>query len=224
MTFASIFGHGTTVVDGVTVKLSRFYVPGILTMAIIVGAYGNLVVSVATARETGVLKRRRATPVSPTLLLLGQALSTLVIAVGMGTILLVVARVAYGVVMPVGAIAAIACTTVLGTLTFACLGYAVSTMIGSLDAAQPIVQATMLPLYFISGVWVATDHLSSTLRGVASVFPVEHLAAALHLASVRGTFTSAVSPKDLLILAVWALAAAAFAARRFSWLPSTAAA
>src|SRR5262249_25646699 len=62
---AGVFGHGTTVVDGVRVQLSRFYVPGILAMSIITTAYASLVVSVATARETGVLKRRRATPVPP---------------------------------------------------------------------------------------------------------------------------------------------------------------
>ena len=60
------------------------------------------------------------------------------------------------------------------------------------------------------------------LRSVASVFPVEHLAAALHLAAVRGSFTTAVSATDLLVLGLWALIAAAFAAWRFSWLPSAA--
>jgi hypothetical protein len=51
----------------------------------------------------------------------------------------VIGKVAYGVGM---APAAIACTTLVGTLAFACVGYAVSGLIGSPDAAQPIVQAT----------------------------------------------------------------------------------
>jgi ABC-2 type transport system permease protein len=220
--FASVFGHGTTTVDGVTVKLSHFYVPGILTMSIITAAYGSLVVSVATARETGVLKRRRATPVPPAVLVAGQALSMLVRAMITGTLLLLIAKLGYHVGIAPGALAAMAVTALLGTLTFACLGYAVSGLVGSIDAAQPLVQATMMPLYFISGVWIPTQQLSSGLRSVASVFPVEHLAAALHLAAVRGSFTSALSATDLLVLGVWALIAAAFAARRFSWRPSAA--
>jgi uncharacterized membrane protein len=59
-------------------------------------------------------------------------------------------------------------------------------------------------------------------RAIAEVFPIEHLAAALHLASVRGSFTAALAQSDLLVLVVWAIAAAVFAARRFSWLPATA--
>jgi ABC-2 type transport system permease protein len=221
--FASVFGNGTTTIDGVTVKLSRFYVPGILTMSIITAAYGSLVVSVATARETGVLKRRRATtPVPPAVLVAGQALAMMVIAMITGVILLMIAKLGYHVGMAPGSLAAIGCTALLGTATFACLGYAVSGLVGSIEAAQPIVQATMMPLYFISGVWIPPEQLGGTLRSIASVFPVEHLAAALHLAAVRDSFTSALSPTDLLVLALWALGAAAFAARRFSWLPSAA--
>ena len=46
--------------------------------------------------------------------------------------------------------------------------------------------------------------------------------AALHLASVRGSFTAALAPTDLLVLAAWAVGTAVFAARRFSWLPKAA--
>jgi ABC-2 type transport system permease protein len=219
--FTGVFGHGTTTIDGMHVKLARFYVPGILAVSIVVAAYANLVISISTLRETGVLKRRRATPVPPAVLIAGQALATVSIAVLMATILLVIGKVAYGVGMAPAAIAAIACTTVIGTLTFACIGYAVSGMIGSPDAAQPIIQATMMPLWFVSGVFIPTANISGALHTVGELFPVEHLAAGLQLASVHTSFSSAISLGDLLVLAAWGIAAAAFAAWRFSWLPSS---
>jgi ABC-2 type transport system permease protein len=218
--FTGVFGHGNTTIDGVHVKLSRFYVPGILAMSIVVASYANLVISIATLRESGVLKRRRATPVVPALLIAGQALATVAIVVVMGTLLLVVGKVAYGVGMAPAAIAAIACTAFVGTLSFACIGYAVSGLIGSPDAAQPVVQATTLPLWFLSGVFIPTANLSGTLRTVGELFPVEHLAAGLQLASVHTSFASSISVSDLLALAAWGVAAAALAAWRFSWLPS----
>ncbi len=199
--FTGVFGSGHTVVDGVRVDLSRFYVPGILAMSIVVAAYANLVISITSLRETGVLKRRRATPVSPAMLVAGQAIATVVVAMVMGTLLLLIAKVAYGVDMSPAGLAAMAITTVVGTLAFACIGYAVSIMVGSPDAAQPIVQATMLPLWFISGVFIPTATLSATLRSVGSLFPVEHIASGLHLASVRSSFSTAISVNDLLVLA-----------------------
>jgi ABC-2 type transport system permease protein len=220
--FSSVFGHGTTTVDGVTVKLSRYYVPGILAASIVVATYANLVVLITTLRETGVLKRRRATPVPPVTLIAGQALATVVVAVIMGTILLVLAKVAYGVGLAPGALAATACTAILGALAMACVGYLVSGFVNSPDAAQPIVQATMLPLWFISGVFIPDANLSSTLRGVAKVFPVEHLANGLHTASIHSSFGAAISATNLLVLAAWGVGAAALAAWRFSWLPSAA--
>ncbi len=221
--FNSVFAHGhTTRIGGVKVSLTRYYIAGILALSIINAAYAGLVVTISAARESGVLKRRRATPAPPSLLIAGQALSTLVITLVMSTILLVIARVAYGVSMPAGALAAIVVTVVVGTLAFACIGYAVAGLVNSPDAAQPIVQATLLPLYFISGVWIPAASLDHNLRSFASIFPVEHLANALHQATVSGTFGSALVPKDLLVLGIWALAALAVAARRFRWLPSAA--
>jgi ABC-2 type transport system permease protein len=218
--FSGVFGHGMTTIDGTRVKLSRFYVPGILAMSTVVASYANLVIAIATLRESGVLKRRRATPVAPALLIAGQAIATAVIVAIMATILLVIGKLAYGVGMAPAALAAIACTTIVATLAFACIGYAVSGVIGSADAAQPIVQATTLPLWFISGVFIPTTNLSSSLRTIGSLFPVEHLANGLQQASVHASFASSISVGDLLAMAAWGLAAAAFAAWRFSWLPS----
>jgi ABC-2 type transport system permease protein len=220
--FNGVFGHGRTTVDGVRVSLNVFYVPGILAMSIITATYAGMVVSLSTLRETGVLKRRRATPVPPAVLIAGQALSAVAIAAMMTTILLLVAKVFYGIGMAPAALAAVACTVLVGTISFACIAYAVSGLIGSPEAAQPIVQATMFPLWFISGVFIPVPNLSATLRRIGDLFPVEHLANSLHLASVNSSFTSAISGTDLLVLAAWALAATILAAWRFSWLPSAA--
>jgi ABC-2 type transport system permease protein len=220
--FASVFGHGTTTIDGVRVKLSHYYVPGILALSLINASYANVVVSITALRESGVLKRRRATPVPPAVLIGGQAIATLAVAAITGLILLVLARVLYGVGIGAGALVAIACTSLVGTLALGCLGYAVSGLVGNPEAAQPVVQATMLPLWFISGVFIPVANLSQTVRDIAKVFPVQHLAASLQLASIHSTFGAAISATDLLVLAAWGVGAALFAAWRFSWLPTAA--
>jgi ABC-2 type transport system permease protein len=220
--FAGVF-HGTTTVSGVHVKLSRYFTAGILAMAIVLASYANLVIVIATLRENGVLKRRRATPVPAAVLIGAQAIGAVVSVATMSTIVLLVAKILYGIGLSVGAIAAVACTAALGALTFAAIGYAVSGLVGSADSAQPIVQLTTMPLWFLSGVLIPTASLSGALRTVGRVFPVEHLADGLHLASIHASFASAISGTDLLILAGWGIAAAVFASWRFSWVPSTAA-
>lgn len=220
--FNGVFGSGDTIVAGHHVKLKIFYVPGILAMSIVVATYANMVISLTAARDAGILKRRRATPVPAALLIAGQAAAAVVITAMTSTIVLVVAKLLYGVGIAAPSIAAIACIVLVGTLAFACIAYAVSGLIGSPEASQPIVQITMLPLWFISGVFIPDQNLSPTLKHVASLFPVEHVANSLHLASVNSSFGAAISATDVLALAAWGIGAAAFAAWRFSWLPSTA--
>ena len=54
--FAAIF-KGTTIVEGRTIKLTTFYVPGIMTLGIISATFVNLTQAVVTQRESGELKR-----------------------------------------------------------------------------------------------------------------------------------------------------------------------
>lgn len=218
--FSSVFGHGKgTVIDGTQVSLARYFVGGIIALSVITAAYAGLAITITASREAGILKRRRATPVPATILIGGQTIATLVTASITTVLLLLVARIGYGIGFSAGALAAMSLTVIVGTVTFAGLGYAVAGFITSPDAAQPIVQITTLPLYFFSGVWIPSASLSPAMRHIAEVFPVEHLAAALHLATVRGSFSAAIAPRDLLVLGAWAVATAVFATRRFSWLP-----
>src|SRR5208283_3372859 len=56
-----LFGNHT--VGSEHVKESTYYVPGLSAMAVISASFVNLVISITTQRESGVLKRRRAAPV-----------------------------------------------------------------------------------------------------------------------------------------------------------------
>ena len=87
--FASVFGgHGDTVkIAGGRIDSSVSYVPAIMALGIIAAAFINLVISVTAQRETGVLKRRRVTPVSPSALIAGRSLTAVVTALGIAALL-----------------------------------------------------------------------------------------------------------------------------------------
>jgi ABC-2 type transport system permease protein len=219
--FASVFGGSanTVKVDGGRLDASVAYVPGIITLGIIAAAFINLVISVTAQRESGVLKRRRATPVPASALIAGRALNAIVIAFGMAGVLLVIGWAAYGATIPARTAPALAVTVAVGATSFCCLGYALASVIHDQDAAQPVTQAIMLPLYFISGVFVAVSRLPGWLVDVADVFPVRHLASALLAAYNPHTHGAGLAGTDLLIVTAWGAAGLLIALRRFSWLP-----
>ncbi len=219
--FASIFGgKGNTVrVGGGRIGTDVYYVPGIMALGIIAAAFVNLVISVTAQRESGVLKRRRATPVPAAAVIAGRALTAVVTALLIAAVLLGVGWGFFHAHVPARTGPALALTVVVGALSFCCLGYALASIIRDQDSAQPVTQAVMLPLYFISGVFVATSNLPRWLVDVASVFPVRHLAAALLAAYNPHTSGSGVAGIDLLIVAAWGIGGLFVALRRFSWLP-----
>ena len=61
---------------------------------------------------------------------------------------------------------------VVGAASFCCLGIALTALIPSQDAAAPIVNALLLPLYFLSGVFVPDDELPSGVIDFANHFPI----------------------------------------------------
>jgi ABC-2 type transport system ATP-binding protein len=99
-----------------------------------------------------------------------------------GTPLLGIGWAAYGAHVPGRTALALAVTVVIGAASFCCLGYALTSLIRNEDAALPTTTAITLPLYFISGVFVAVTVLPHWLADVGEIFPVRHLANALLVA------------------------------------------
>ena len=217
--FASLFHGNTVTVPGGTISTSVYYVPGIITLGIIAAAFVNLVISVTAQRESGTLKRRRATPVPAASIIAGRALTSVVVALGITVLLLGLGWLFYRAAVPGRTAAALAVAVIVGAVSFCCLGFALASVIRDQDAAQPITQAVILPLYFISGVFVAVSVLPHWLADIASVFPVRHLAAALLAAYNPHTTGAGFAWGDLLIVALWGIAGLAIALWRFSWVP-----
>ena len=117
-----------------------YYVPGIITLGMIAACFGNLAAAVTAQRESGVLKRRRATPVPAAAVIAGRALTAIVIAVVMTTVLLGIGWAAYGAHVPGRTALALAVTVVVGAASFCCLGYALASVIRNEDAAQPVTR------------------------------------------------------------------------------------
>ncbi len=220
--FNGVFGD--RVVGPGPMKASAYYVPGIAALGVIAASFVNLVISITAQREGGILKRRRATPVPAWVLVGGRTLTAVGVSLVVVAGLLAFGRVAYGVKLPTEALPGIAFTAIVGSITFCVLGYALSTAIENEDAAQPMVQAIMLPLYFISGIFIPNINLPPWLRHVAAVFPVQHLAAGFRHSYVPGAHGSGIVWSDIGVLAIWAVIGATVAILRFSWLPKTASA
>ena len=97
---ASIFRNATVKVPGGTMKESVYYVPAIITFGLIAAAFSNLTVTVVRNRESGIYKRRRATPLPASAVIAGRALVAVLTALAITAVLLVIGWAAYGANIP----------------------------------------------------------------------------------------------------------------------------
>ena len=170
--FVSIGGGNKTFVqDGHTITTAVFFVPGLIALAVISASFSNLLTDLVAQRDSGILKRRRATPVPAYALIGGRTLTATAISLATAALLLLAGGNIYDVAIPNHALPAVAITIILGSITFSALAYALAPSIRSSTAIQPVITLILLPLYAISGVLLPNSKNPDWLNHIASSPP-----------------------------------------------------
>jgi ABC-2 type transport system permease protein len=221
--FGAIFGS-EDVGGGLTV--AQFYAPSLAVFGAVSATYTNLGIRTAFARDEGVLKRIRGTPLPPTVYMGGAIGSAVYIAAIAALIMLAVGVVFYGLVVHVEAIPALIVTFLVGVSCFAALGLLVAAVAPSGEAASAITNATLLPLAFISDIFIITgDGMPAVLSFIADIFPLKHFASAFR-AGFEPEFVATTDSwldfflwSDLAVMLVWTVIGVVLTLRWFSWEP-----
>ena len=215
--FATIFGNEQIEERGV--KATTYYVPAIISLAVISAATQSLAINLTQDRERGLLKRIRGTPLPAAVFVAGRVGNYLIISVLMVVLVAVIGKLVYGVSLPDQTIPAVLVTLAVGAACFCCLGFALTAAIPSEDSAPPIALAILLPLYFISGVFIPDSEIPAGVLQVADFFPVRHFFEAFFTAWDPNTEGSGFEFGHLAIVVGWGLAGLVVALRFFRWEP-----
>lgn len=217
--FTSLLGNGTEHIGAVTMKESTYYVAAMAAFAVIQACYSNVAVSLSAQRDTGILKRIDGSPLPRGSFMASRILHSLLVAVILVVVTAAFGRAFYSSAIPSGiSLLHFLVMLLVGAGTFCALGLAVTALIPNADAATPIIQASILPLLFVSGIFIAFgNNTPSWILWVGRIFPVRHFFAGI-MAGFAGTPFDWV---DLLVVAAWGVAGLLFAIRFFTWEPRT---
>jgi ABC-2 type transport system permease protein len=216
--FATIFGNDDIPELG-GIKTTTYYVPAILALAVISATMVSPAISITEDRESGVLKRVRGTPLPSWVFIAGRVGNALVIAVLMAVIVTAIGKLVYDVSVPGETMPAVLVTLAVGAASFACLGFAMTAIIPTEDAAPAITNAISLPLYFISGIFIPESEIPEGVLDVADAFPFRHFFEAFFNAFDPATTGAGFAWGNLVVVAGWGLAGLLVAARFFRWTP-----
>ena len=217
--FNVIFGDDEIEVFGNDVSASTFYIPAIVAFSVISACYSNIAIGVAFARDRGLLKRIRGTPLPAAAFLGGRIIQAVVVAIILVGIVLAAGALFYGVEIPADRMLALIVVLIVGASAFCALGLAVTAIIPNADASPAVVNATILPLLFISNVFIPTANSPAWLVNLASFFPVVHFAESLHRVFSPFETGSGFDLKSLAVMAAWGALGAVLAMRFFTWEP-----
>jgi ABC-2 type transport system permease protein len=214
--FNGLFG-GEFERGGRTIDATTFYVPAIGAFSIISATYTNIAVSVSILRDEGILKRIRGTPLPPWGYLTARMMQAMFVATILILIVVLAGEFIWGIELPSGTLGPFILIFLVGAASFCALGLAFTALIPNSDAAPPMVNASILPLLFVSDIFISLEDAPAWLTTVSNLFPVKHFAEAMHEAFDPITPTFQVD--DLLIVAAWGVAGLLLAVRFFAWEP-----
>jgi ABC-2 type transport system permease protein len=180
-------------------------------------AFGGLAITLVLRRESGLLKRLRATPLPPAAYLAAVLLSTLVTFALETVALLVLGRFVFEASMPANW-PGFAATIVFGVACFAGLGLGAAALLRSEEGVSAAVNVVILPMAFLSGSFGPTDEFPAFLQAIADVLPLTYFLDVTYDVYLGGDSFFA-DPVALLVVTAWGIAGAVVALRRFGWVP-----
>lgn len=216
--FATIFGNETLQELG-GIKTTTYYVPAITALAVISATFVYPAISVTRQREAGVLKRLRGTPLPNWVFIAGRVGNAVVISLLMAVLVTAIGKLVYGVAIPDQTIPAVLIALAVGAASFACMGFALTVLIPTEDAAPAVTNAVALPLYFISGIFIPETEIPDGVLHVADAFPFRHFFEAFFTAFDPQTTGSGIELGQLAAVAAWGLLGLVVAALAFRWTP-----
>ena len=152
---------------------SPFNVAILAALFIAIGAVSSLVAIIAIYREGGILKRLRATPLSPITILGSHVVVKMVFTViGLGLLMLAGRQVFPGAIRV--NVPSFVAAVLLGTLGILSLGFIIASIVPTARFAQPIGAAVLYPMAAISGLFFPLERAPAAIRAVASILPTTH--------------------------------------------------
>ncbi len=208
--------YGNDKINGV--RGADFLEAGMLGYGLVSTTFAGLAIFLVIRRESGILKRVRATPL-PAWAYLAAVLSATLIAFAVSCVCMIaIGRLLFSVDLPTRWLSLVL-TLALGAAAFAALGLGMTAAVRSAEGASATVNAVYLPVAFISGAFFSPHSFPSFLRAIADVLPLTYFIRLTRDVMLHGPQIWD-NPADVAVILLWGAIGAAVALWRFRWEPA----
>ena len=211
--FGSIYGN-----DDITgIRGASFLEAGMIGYGVASTTFAGLAITMTIRRESGVLKRIRATPLPPTTYLSAVLVSTFIVFLIEAVLIIGIGRVLFSVAVP-NRIGSLLVALAIGAAAFAAMGLGLTSYVRSAEGSSAVVNAVYLPMAIISGTFFAPKQYPAFLRAIADILPLTYFTKLTRDVVVRNHHIWS-EGGSLGVVVLWGAIGLAAAIRGFRWQP-----
>ena len=148
-------------------------------VVIAINAVQSLMAIIAIYREGGILKRLRATPLSPATILGAHVMVKLGFTAVSTALLILAGRRLFPGVIQVN-VFSFGAAVLLSTLSILSLGFVLASLVPTSRFAQPLGAVVLYPMLAISGLFYPLAKMPEWLQTIAAVLPTTHAVTLMH--------------------------------------------
>ena len=213
LVFGSIYGNDT--ISGI--HGAAFLEAGMIGYGVASTAFAGLAITMVIRRESGVLKRIRATPLPPWTYLLAVLVSTFITFLVEAVLLIGLGRILFSVGLPTRPFSLFV-ALLIGAAAFAAMGLGLTSVVRSAEGSSAVVNFVYLPMAIISGTFFSPNKYPGFLRAIADVLPLTYFTKLTRDVMVRHHHLWSETGSIGVVL-LWGVIGIVAAIRGFRWQP-----
>ncbi len=202
-------------VSGNPIRYIDWLIPGVLGMNMMFSALFGVGYVVVRYRKNGVLKRLKATPLTPLEFLTAQILSRLWLIMLVTCVIFIGAKFFINFTMN-GSYLNLFLVFMLGTFSIISLSLIIASRLTSEEFASGLLNLLSWPMMFLSGVWFSLDGLHPAMKTIAALFPLTHVINASRAIMIDGAGLLDIAT-PILTLLLMSIVFLLIGARWFKW-------
>lgn len=195
-----------------------FILPGQLGFSLLSSGVFGVAFMFFNLRNTLVLKRFFATPISRTYIVLGEALSRIIFQMFTAIIIIMVGRLLFGFTLIHGfeTLLEMLVLSFVGLLVFMGLGFIVSGLAKNESTIPPFANLITLPQFLLGGTFFPAELFPAWLQPISKALPLTHLNTAMRSVAFEGQNLWDVK-SEIGILLLWGVVVYFVAVKVFKW-------
>jgi ABC-2 type transport system permease protein len=213
--FGSVYGDET--IEKEAMKGSSFLQAGMIGYGVAATCFAGLAISLVVRRESGVLKRVRATPLPPATYIVSVLGSTFLVFLIEAALIMLLGRTLFDVPLPEDMLSTLA-ILLIGAAAFAAMGVGMTALVRSSEGSSAVINAVYLPMAILSGTFFTTEAYPPFLHAIAVALPLTHFTEVTRDVMVRNEHVWQ-NLGSLSVVLAWGLVGLVGAIRGFRWQP-----